>query len=177
MSKLGDIIKGDLAELIGNKVIPVTSTVTLAKQAAATQKIQATNAFIPVIAGLTKASITYGNAVVTAKAELQNPITGQDAFYVQPANTSVYYTIVTDGGASDGATVALVIQGTYAGQSFKPFKNSLGDGSIPDVKVKGKYAVVGYVKVTTGATTFTPGTTQFDAANVTSVFTDAVSLA
>lgn len=103
------------------------------------------------------------------------------AGYVQPANTTVYYTVALDGSG----TVA-VVQGTYAGQQINqpdPTKgigvgtagaSSFGDGAVPDVPAG--YTAIGILKVALGATTFTPGTTLLDAANVTVTYIDVAVL-
>lgn len=89
--------------------------------------------------------------------------------YVQPANTTVFYTLSLK---ADG-TVA-VTQGTYAGQILvDPTQNGVstgGDGLVPNAPAG--HTPFGVIKVATGATTFTLGTTLLDAANVTATFYD-----
>lgn len=172
MAKLSDISNRAIRELFSCRMVPSAGTMVLAKGNGSAAKIDSTNGCDLVIAGRSYALAALNEVVVTALAALQNPVTGQDTFYVQPVSQTVYYTIV----ANSGGTV-YCIQGTYSGQTFTPFKNKLGDGSIPDVAVADTYCVLGYVKVVTDAThTFTPATTAFDAAGITSTFYDAVAL-
>lgn len=104
--------------------------------------------------------------VLAADATIQQRITGQPGFYIQPVSTAVYYLIVID-----AAGTVKCIQGTYAGQTFTPFVMPKGTGDIPsDI---GDYTPIGYIKITTnGATTFTVATTALDAAGLTVVFGD-----
>lgn len=89
---------------------------------------------------------------------------GLAGFYTQPANTTVYYVL-----AINAASTVVVVQGTYDGQ---PIANGAGyaegDGNVPPLP--DGVAPFGMIKVVTGATTFVPATTLFDAANVTSTF-------
>ena len=93
--------------------------------------------------------------------------------YVQPANTTVFYTV----SLNAAGTVAFS-QGTYAGQVLTdPTQNGVstgGDGLVPNAPAG--YTPFGVIKVVTGATTFTPGATLFDAANVTTTFYDVAVL-
>ncbi|MNL31056.1 hypothetical protein D3C87_1528250 [compost metagenome] len=102
--------------------------------------------------------------------------------YVQPANTTVYYTI-----ALNGAGTVAVIQGSYNGQipTLDPTKgvgslaaigtSAKGDGAVPNPP--DGYTAVGIVKVTTdGSTTFTPGTTLLDAAGLAVAYFDVCLL-
>lgn len=89
---------------------------------------------------------------------------GLSGFYTQPASTTVYYVLTLN-----AAGTMTVVQGTYDGQ---PIANGAGyaegDGSVPALPEG--VAPFGMVKVVTGATTFVPATTLFDAANVTATF-------
>ena len=97
---------------------------------------------------------------------------GRAGFYVQPANTTVYYVIgVTAGGAWR------VVQGTHDGQVLSELLgiSERGRSFIPDVPTEG-FTPVAVMKVVTGATTFTPGTTALNAANVTTTFRNVTVL-
>lgn len=95
---------------------------------------------------------------------------GRSGFYTQPASTTVYYVLTVN-----AAQTVTVVQGTYDGQ---PIANSSGyaegDGNVPAIPAG--LAPFGMIKVVTGATTFVPATTEFDAANVTSTFYDLACL-
>jgi hypothetical protein len=98
-------------------------------------------------------------------------VTGGDAFRVQPANTTVYYSV----GVNAAGTVN-VVQGRYLGEEFlAPTGMSLrGNGTVPPLP--DTHAPFAVIKVVTGAATFTPGTTLFDASNVTTTFMDVTRL-
>lgn len=93
---------------------------------------------------------------------------GLTGFYTQPANTTVFYVIgVTAGGAWR------VVQGTFTGQNIGGSQgiSAAGVSMIPDVPTEG-FTPVSIARVVTGATTFVPGTTALNAANVTTTFRD-----
>jgi hypothetical protein len=136
-----------------------------------------TNALIYAIDGVIRSLAAQTSTALTALA---------DAFYVQPANTTVYYTL-----AVNAAGTVRCIQGDFAGrQKFVGGVEVRGDGNIPDVPdlsvastdangvqtLSDQWCPFGVIKVVTGATTFTPGTTLFDAANVTTTFFDVAFL-
>lgn len=89
------------------------------------------------------------------------------AAYVQPANSTVIYVIALKADGTVG-----VVQGGYNGQSVTLPGGvvMVSKGEVPEVPVG--YTPIGTLKVVTGATTFTPGTTLLDAANVTVTYTD-----
>lgn len=115
------------------------------------------------IGGATVKYDDAANVALAAVAALQNPVTGQDTFYVQPADTTVYYLVVCN-----AAGALKVIQGTYADQvlSGSLAIGPRGDGSIPFVAVADSYAPVAVLKVVTTGVTFTPATTNWNAAGV-----------
>ena len=93
---------------------------------------------------------------------------GRIGFFTQPANTTVFYVIgVTAGGAWR------VVQGTHDGQILGESLGitERGRSVIPDVPTEG-FTPVTLMRVVTGATTFVPGTTALNAANVTTTFRD-----
>ena len=135
--------------------------------------------------GSTKSNISTANAitysvggVLSAKAAMPNQaLTGYSRdgkqlgnTYVQPANTTVFYTVSINAA---GTTVAAT-QGTYAGQILvDPTQNGVstgGDGLVPNAPAG--FTPFGVIKVVTGAATFTLGQTLFDAANVTTTYYD-----
>jgi len=159
MSKLSDTVNKHVREMLGTYSIgkATPASATGATTFKTTQDPAGTLQMV--IGGVPSAKLA--NLTTTAPlalAALQNPITGQDTFYVQPASTTVYYLIVVN-----AAGTVYVIQGTYSGQSFTPFKNSLGTGDLPDIAVAETYAPIGCFKVVTGTTAFTVGTTNLDA--------------
>ena len=141
--------------------------------------ITTTNAILAVIDGVYRnvAAVT-NQALISIDAVLR-------PFYVQPANTTVYYTLCTDG------TSVRVIQGEFAGrQSFVNGIEVRGDGIIPDVPdfsvasvdaagnqtLNTQWCPFAVLRVVTGAATFTPGTTALNAANVTTTIWDVAQL-
>lgn len=138
--------------------------------------VTTTNAILAVIDGV------YRNVAAITNQAL---VTLSRPFYVQPANTTVYYTLCTDG------TNIRCIQGDFAGrQDFVNGVEIRGDGNIPDVPdfsvasvdVSGNQTLTtqwcpfAVLRVVTGATTFTPGTTNLNAANVTTTIWDVSQL-
>lgn len=149
----------------------------LAINAAAAATVKTTNAITYVIDG-----ILYSKVALAAQALA--PISG--AFYTQPANTTVYYTL-----ALDAAGNVRVVQGTYAGQPLNTGGVvTVGDGTVPDVPdlsvasmdTSGNqtpatiWCPFGVIKVVTGATTFLAGTDALDKASCTFTFYDVMYL-
>jgi hypothetical protein len=143
-------------------------------------RINTTAAITPVINGLmyTKAAMTSDALVAckaathlaTAEANWLQPSGLDGAFYTQPANTTVYYVLCINAGGT-----TCTVQGTYDGQAISNGSGySEGSGGVPDIP--NSLAPWGMVKVVTGATTFVPATTEFDAASVTSTFYDIANL-
>lgn len=165
MGKLTDIQTRALREMLGTRNL---STAGLGVANGTSSKVDSANAIATIINGAFCAASALNEYVLTAKAALQNPITHQDTFYVQPVSTTVYYVFVID--AADNV---YTIQGTYSGQVLASDRGPRGDGSIPRVAVPDTYAVLGAVKVETDSThTFTPATTGFDAAGITDTWYD-----
>lgn len=81
------------------------------------------------------------------------------AFYVQPANTTVYYVLGVVGGST-----WKVVQGTYDTQAL-PF-SGVGRSVIPDVP--DGFVPVAVIKVVTSGATFTVGTTSLGTGGQTS---------
>lgn len=168
MAKLSDISNRAIRELFAAYSMGRS---TLAADAAATYStVQSPAASLHVcINGVPKLAADVTNKVMATLAALQNPITGQDGYYVQPVSTTVYYLVVVN-----FALTYYAIQGTYLGQAQTAFKTIAGTGDIPDIAVPELYAPLGCLKVVTDSThTFTPATTAFNAAGIT---TTAVSL-
>lgn len=165
MSKLSDISNANLRELLG---CYSSGTCVPAMNAGGAATIKTTQSpaasFFTVINGQPKLLANLSAQALTALAALQNPITGQDGFYVQPVLTTVYYLFV-----ANAAGTVYTIQGTYDGQVIaRAGRNGLGTGEMPDIAVKETYAPIGAMKVVLASTaTFTPATTALDAANVT----------
>jgi hypothetical protein len=118
--------------------------------------------------------------VSTALTTLAEP------FYVQPANTTAYYTL-----AVNAAGTVRCIQGDFAGrQRFVGGIEIRGDGNVPDVPdlsvastnqdgvqtLADQWCPFGVIRVVTGAATFTPGVTALNAAGVTATFFDVAFL-
>lgn len=160
LNDVGQTVRG----LIGSMNI---GKAVLAINAASALTVKTTSALAYVING-----IYYSKAILSA----QTLVTGGDAFYTQPASTTVYYVL----GIDSSGTVK-TFQGTYSGQVWNAAATSasqsanqqgvVGNGAVPDVD-SSTYAVFGMIKVVTGATTFLPGTDALDKASVTFTFYD-----
>lgn len=144
-----------------------------------TTAITTTNAITAVIDGI------YRNVAAVTNQALVSIDPTNRPFYTQPANTTVYYTLCTDG------TNVRVVQGDFAGrQTFVSGVEVRGDGNVPDVPdfsvasvdaagnqtLNTIWCPFSIMKVVTGAATFTPGTTALNAANVTTTFLDVAFL-
>lgn len=166
MARLSDLQSRALRELVGtfNKSRPL---VNLQNATATFDSVTEPDAQINVsIAGGAFSFADVTNQAVTALAALQNPVTGYDTYYSQPINTTVYYLWVVDKSGNH-----YVIQGTYSGQVLGGGlqRGPRGDGSIPDIAVADTYCPLAVFKVVNGATAvFVPGTTNWNATNVTS---------
>lgn len=144
----------------------------LAINAAGAATVKTTNALVYSADGVqcTKAALS-AQAITVTHNLLGLPVSGASASgpaaYVQPASTVVIYIV-----ALNSAGTVAVVQGGYNGQNITLPGGIVrqSKGEIPEVPVG--YTPIGAFKVTLGATTFTPGTTLLDAANVTVAYTD-----
>ena len=169
MSRLSDVTNAAIVNLLGFRNETVrAAAVNLAINAATAATVK------------TNGALSYtNNGVSLYKAALaaQSIVPTAGLVYVQPVNTTVYYSI-----GLDAAGVVSVTQGSYVGQmlSQDPTKgvgisqggtSYVGDGAIPDVPAG--VTPIGIIKVVTnGATTFTAGTTALDAAGLTVTYYD-----
>lgn len=167
MSRLSNTTDAALRRLLANVCL---KAVGLAINAAGAATLKTTSASTHVIDSVfySKTSTAAMPFAVTHRA-FGEPVTTADPGYVQPANTTVYYLV-----SFDAANNVAISQGSYAGQQIAYSTNLTkvltGDGGYP--QEPSGYTAVGVVKVVTGATTFTPGTTLLDAANVTATYFD-----
>lgn len=168
MSRVSDVTNQAIKNLLA--FYNVTKA-TLAINAAGAATIKSTGAINYVNNG-----IFLQKAALAAQAITPNVPGGLK--YIQPANTTVYYTV-----GLDGAGNVYVAQGSYVGQqlSLDPTlgigvsqagTSWVGDGSVPDFPDALGVTPIGILKVALGATTFNPGTTLLDAANVTVTYFD-----
>ena len=167
MSKLSKVSSDDLRGALGTRN---NSAGILAINAASAATIKTTNALAYMIRGIfySKTALAAQSFAVTHRFD-GNPVSALDVAYVQPANTTVFYLV----SVNAAGTVA-VSQGSYAGQAITYgsdlSKIIVGSGDVPELPAG--YCPIGVVKVVTGATTFTPGTTALDAASVTATYKD-----
>jgi len=143
---LGNCIQGRAATVIGATASAITSTV----------------AVVSVIDGITRAVAAFTNQALTAlaPADLASSLAnwlqpwGKAGFYVQPANTTVYYVVVVN-----AAGAIRVVQGTWNGQILTdPSGYTVtGVGDVPDIP--DGVVPLAILKVASGGSTFTPGTT------------------
>lgn len=162
MPTLSDVQNRAIRNMLGTRS-KTKATLAINAGSAATIKTTGTNTYS--INGLDYSYAALSAQALSADATQQALITGQSGFYVQPISTTVYYVV----GINAAGTVK-TFQGTYTGQTFTNFVNTLGDSSIPDIG--DSYCPIGYIKVVTGSATFTPATTALDAANITFTFQD-----
>lgn len=171
MSTLNESGHAGNRRLIGNQCL---SKITLAINAGSAATIKNTGAIVYAIGGVlyTKTALSAQSFAVT-HGPFGAAVAAGPAAYVQPANTTVFYVVSLD--ASGNVAVS---QGSYLGQTIT-FANDLskvwtGNGAIP--VEPDNFTAIGVVKIVTGATTFTPGTTALDAANVTATYYDVMVL-
>lgn len=172
MSRLASISSGPIKAALA---ATTHSAHVFAATGGATATVQTTGAIVGCFGGVTRS-----RAALSAQSLAPtHDIFGQAnaSLYAQPANSTVYYVL----GVNAAGTVA-VVQGTFAGQNLVPPATAgvgalaqagtsfVGDGSIPSLP--DGYAPFGLLKIVTGAATFTPGTTNLNASNVTPTFWD-----
>lgn len=171
MSRLSDVSNAAIRKLIGtyNSIKGI-----LAINAGSAATIKTTSAaLVYVINGVFYTAAAWAAQAITVT---NGPVNGLG--YVQPAGTTVYYTL----GLNAAGTIC-VVQGTYAGQSLNQLNPTLGvgggyagaqrvgDGSMP--LVPADYCPIGIIKVVTDSShTFTAGTTALDATGVTASYFD-----
>lgn len=168
MSKINKIGDAGLRSLLLNRTL---SKATLAINAASAATVRTTGTLSYMLNGvfLTKAAMTAQSIAVTHRFN-GDAVTAADPAYAQPALTEVFYVL-----ALNAAGNVAVVQGSYAGQVIR-FTNDRskvysGRGGLPDLP--DGYVPFGVIKVvTSGAATFTPGTTALDAANVAATYYD-----
>lgn len=175
MSRLSDV-NNAVRTLLGNVTL---AKAVLAINAGGAATVKTTSAIPYTVDGIhySKALLAAQSIAVTHDWRRQ-----PGGAYVQPAGTTVYYTLGLD---KTGAVC--VVQGSYAGQKWGTDPTlGLGNGSnmgtsyqgtgdLPDVP--DGFTAFGIMKVTTsGAATFTPGTTALDAANVAVSYFDVCLL-
>ena len=168
MPKLSDISNRAIRQLIGcystGAVVPASSSGAVTY---ATVQAPAASTYLH-INGKKILHVNLTAQACTALAALQNPVTGQDGFYVQPASTTVYYLIV-----QNIAKTAYVIQGNYTGRVItgRAGRSGIGVSEMPDIAVDDTYAPIGAFKCVTGTTAMTIGTTNLDATTGSMAFT------
>lgn len=173
MPTLQDVSTRALRALCGQIAGSGNLKPVLAINAGSAATVKTTNAIIYAIDGVLYSKAILSAQALTVKDTLQQPITGRKTFYVQPANTTVYYVLVLDSSGN-----VYTIQGTYSGQEWTDAATGLkhiGTGYIPDVS-SDSYVPFGIIKIALGATTFTVATTALDAANVTATYYDVMHL-
>lgn len=169
MTTLAQVNDAGLRRALGDRCY---SYATLAINAGGAATIKTTGATSYSVDGImyTKAALSAQSIAVTHNL-LGLPVSGASASgpgaYVQPASTTVVYIV-----ALNAAGTVAIVQGGYNNQAVVLpggiVRTSKGEN--PDVPVG--YAPIGAFKVVLGATTFTPGTTLLDAANVTVTYTN-----
>jgi hypothetical protein len=169
MSALKDISNGIIRTAIGNSTL---SKAILAINAGGAATVKTTTAILYGVDGiLYSKAILAAQSIVPTHDAYGNPIGGANmAAYVQPAGTTAYLLLCLDKLGN-----VAVVQGSYLNQS-QAFPGDLskvqvGTGQIPFEPAG--FTAFGLVKVvTSGAATFTPGTTLLDAANVAATYYD-----
>ncbi|WOB06471.1 hypothetical protein [Piscinibacter gummiphilus] len=169
--KISEIASAALKAMFNNRTC---TKATLAINAGGAATVRTTGATIYLIDGVyyTKAALAAQSIAVTHRFN-GDAVTTADPAYVQPQNSTVIYVL-----ALNAAGTVAVVQGSYAGQAIT-FSTDLskvftGAGGVPNLPAG--YVPFGAIKVVTGATTFTPGTTLLDAANVTATYFDLAHL-
>ena len=151
---------------INDRALRLLGTFCMSRPVAAigatTSAITTTSAIISVIDGIIRNVAALTNQAL---------VSGAEAFRVQPANTTIYYVM-----AVNAAGTVRTFQGRFNGEQFTnpTGMNLVGDGTVPDVP--DEWCPFALLRIATGATTFTPGTTALNAANVTTTIFDVAYL-
>jgi hypothetical protein len=170
MSDLRSVFNVDERLAIGNKCL--TKATLNGTGAVATVTTTGTNTYtVDGIFRTFAAWTTQSVAITHTAAGL--PVSLQAA-YVQPVLTTVYYVM-----ALNAAGTVACIQGSFAGQQVAAIPGVAeaytASGGLPIVPAG--YTPIGLFKVVlTGAATFTPATTLWNAAGVTATFFDVTVL-
>lgn len=147
------------AKLVGNAVLTKANAVIGATASAFTTG----NAITYAIGGVLRSLAAQTNTALTAMAQADIPglpsnadwrqPSGSVGFYVQPANTTVYYVL-----AVNASGTVRVVQGTYDGQPLSQLGTTMvGKSVIPDIP--DQFVAFAVIKVVTAGSAFTPGTT------------------
>ena len=166
MSALQNAPSVDLRALFGTR--GVTKATLNGTGAAATVTTTGTNTFM--VDGVLYSFAAWTVQAVTVTHNMFGTPVATQAAYVQPAGTTVYYVV----GLNAAGTVS-VTQGSYAGQPIAAVSGvtqaTTGVGGLPVVPAG--VAPIGMFRVVTaGVATFTAGTTNWNATNVTPTFYD-----
>jgi hypothetical protein len=158
MSDLSKVQDAILRSLLGNRSYGKGNLAIGATPSAITS-----TAAVPYSIG----GVMYSRAAFTNQAL----VSGGEPFRVQPPNTTVYYSVGVDAAGNVN-----VVQGRFEGERFiSPTGMSVvGDGTVPPLPAT--HAPIGLLKVVTGAASFTPGTTNLNAAGVTTTIWDVSAL-
>jgi hypothetical protein len=163
MATLDEVMQSPIRQALANRVL---TRPILAINGAGAATVATTAAIVFTIDGQIFNRAALSAQALAVNAALQQKLTFSSGFYVQPANTTVYYTLVLN-----AAGTVSCLQGTFSGQTFQGASVPVGRGEIPDPDDLA-FVPIGGLKVVTGAVTFTPGTTALDAANVTVTYRD-----
>lgn len=174
MPKTSDVTNKAVRELIATRCF---AKGVLAINAGGAATIKTTNALNYSVDG-----VAYAKAALAAQAlalpnaaaqAVQAAITGRESYYVQPAQSTVYYVVALDASGN-----VATFQGTYDGQALLMPNTNMpvtAKGGVPDIDTS-VWCPIGMIKIALGATTFTPATTLLDAANVTATYYDLTML-
>lgn len=163
MSDLRFVPAADLQANLGTRCM--TKATLNGTGAAATVTTTGTNTYL--VDGIFYSFAAWTVQAVTVTHSMFGQPVSALAAYVQPILTTAYYVM----GRNAAGTVCCV-QGSYVGQPIATANGTvIGAGGLPTMPAG--FAPIGFFKVVlTGAATFTPGTTLWNAAGVAATFTD-----
>jgi hypothetical protein len=160
MSKLSDLRHTPTRDMVGNANI--SSPRAILAISANTLGVASTSALVYTVNGVVYSRAAFANTALTDATGPLNPtgVSGVGSTYVQPANTTVFYSI-----GLDAAGAVKVVQGSFLGQNLSPNAinsgaiggGAVGDGQIP--RLPSTVCPVGVLKVVTAGSAFTLGTT------------------
>jgi hypothetical protein len=161
MATLKDTFSGNTRKLEGYRNMTAAA---LAINAASAATFKTTSAYAYLVDGIFKSKTALAAQAFTA------------GHAVQPVSTTLYYTV-----GLDSAGAVTTYQGTApsANQIAAAIQSGLAASSVLSniADVPDGITAVGLIKVvTSSAVTFTPGTTAFDAAGITTTFYDIAVL-
>lgn len=165
MSDLRAVQSVDARKAIGTRAM--TKATLAGSGAAATVSTTGTNTII--VDGTFVSFAAWTVQAITVTHSMFGAAVAVQPAYVQPLATVVHYVVCMRAAGTVG-----VVQGSYSGQAIAAVSGvtqaTTGTGGLPILP--DGYAPIGIIKITTTSSTFTAGTTLWNAGGFTAAFSD-----